>query len=294
MKESFKVAGIGELLWDFLPQGKQLGGAPFNFAFHAFYAGCQPFVVSGIGSDTLGREILMKFDEFGLDKSFVQQIQDYSTGTVTVSIDKNGIPAYVIHEEVAWDYIQWNSSLQTLAGKLDAVCFGSLAQRNKESRQTINNFLKATKPDCLRIFDVNLRQSYYNYEILFDSLNLTSILKLNDEELPVIAALFELKGGEEELLDQLMKKFRLKLIALTKGSRGSVLYTINEKSYMNAPKVKIADTVGAGDSFTAILVTGILKNLKLQQIHKSANEIAAFVCTQEGATPKLPESIVIF
>ncbi|WP_372932379.1 carbohydrate kinase family protein [Mariniphaga sediminis] len=294
MQRSFKVAGIGELLWDLLPQGKQLGGAPFNFAFHAFQSGCQPYVVSAIGSDMPGEEIISRFDEFGLDKSYVQQITDCPTGTVTVSLGKNGIPSYIIHEGVAWDYIHWNTSLELLAKTLDAVCFGSLAQRNQISGDTIINFLKATKQDCLRVFDINLRQSFYTHEIIKRSLDLSSILKLNDDELPVLANLFGINGSVDEQLDILLKQFNLKLIALTKGEKGSILFTQNEKSVLEAPAVKVVDTVGAGDSFTAILIAGLLQNAELHKIHHTAIQAAAFVCTQNGATPKLPDAILKF
>lgn len=292
MQKTCKIAGIGELLWDLLPEGKQLGGAPCNFAYHAFQAGCRPFVISAIGTDVSGNEILELFDELGLDKSFVQQTPGYPTGTVTVSLDGNGIPTYIIHENVAWDHIAWNSSLEILAKSVDAVCFGSLAQRNPVSQQTILSFLKATRTECLRVFDINLRQLFYNRETIVQSLGLANILKLNDDELPVVAGLLGIEGKDEKLLVQLMQKFNLKLVALTKGDKGSILMTENEKSFMEAPKVKIADTVGAGDSFTAILVAGLLKNIELKKIHETATQAAAYVCTQKGATPKLPETLL--
>lgn len=282
----FKVAGIGELIWDMLPQGKQLGGAPCNFAYHAFKSGCKPFVISALGADSLGIEILDRFDKLDLNKNFVQQTDDFPTGTVNVSLDGSGIPSYIIHENVAWDNIGWNSSLETLAKSMDAVCFGSLAQRNPVSRQTILNFLKATKTDCLRVFDINLRQAFYSENIIVQSLELANILKLNEDELPVVAELLKLQGNDEELLKLLMQKFSLKLIALTKGDKGSVLLTEKEQSFMYVPKVKIADTVGAGDSFTAVLVAGLLQNQELKRIHKTANQVAAFVCTRNGAMPK--------
>ena len=282
----FKVAGIGELLWDMLPQGKQLGGAPCNFAYHAFKSGCKPFVISALGADSLGIEILDRFDKLDLNKNFVQQTDDFPTGTVNVSLDASGIPSYIIHENVAWDNIGWNSSLETLAKSVDAVCFGSLAQRNPVSRQTILNFLNATRTDCLRVFDINLRQAFYSENIIVQSLELANILKLNEDELSVVAELLELQGNDEELLKQLMQKFSLKLIALTKGDKGSVLLTENDQSVMEVPKVKIADTIGAGDSFTAVLVAGLLQNQELKRIHKIANQVAAFVCTRNGAMPK--------
>lgn len=294
MNKIFKVAGIGELLWDMLPEGKQLGGAPTNFAYHASQAGCESFVVSAVGRDEPGNEILALFDELALDTGFVQQTPGFPTGTVTVSLDKNGIPSYIIHENVAWDHIAWNSPLETLAKSVDAVCFGSLAQRNPESRQTILNFLKSTKTDCLMVFDINLRQSFFSREIIYESLELSNILKLNDDELPVVAGLLGISGTEEELLLQILKMFGLKLIALTKGAKGSLLLTARDQSFMEVPKVDIADTVGAGDSFTAVLVAGLLQNHELRKIHEKATQVAAFVCTQKGATPKIPESISIF
>ena len=286
MKNKFKVAGIGELLWDMLPKGKQLGGAPCNFAYHASRAGCESFVVSALGTDGLGKEILALFDEYALDANYVQQTTNFQTGTVTVSLDANGIPSYIIHETVAWDNIGWNSSLEALAKNLDAVCFGSLAQRNPVSRQTILNLLNATKPDCLRVFDINLRQSFYTEDIIVQSLELANILKLNEDELPVVAEILKLQGNDDELMQQLMQMFSLKLIALTKGHKGSILLTSTEQSFMEVPKVQIADTVGAGDSFTAVLVAGLLQNHDLKEIHATATKVAAFVCTQDGAMPE--------
>jgi len=289
MKNKPVVAGIGELLWDMLPEGKQLGGAPCNFAYHASQAGCESFVVSALGTDEPGKEILDLFGELALDTSCVQQKSDFPTGTVTVSLDTNGIPSYIIHENVAWDHIAWNPSLEALAKEVDAVCFGSLAQRNPESRQTILNFLKSTGADCLRVFDINLRQSFFSREIIYQSLELSTILKLNDDELPVVAGILGISGTDEELLMQILKMFDLRLIALTKGAKGSLLFTEKEHSFTEVPKVEIADTVGAGDSFTAVLVAGLLQNHDLKKIHEKATRIAAYVCTQKGATPKIPE-----
>ncbi len=282
----FKVAGIGELLWDLLPKGKQLGGAPCNFAYHASQAGCESFVISTIGTDELGEEILSVFEELAIDKTYIQQTGDFPTGTVTVSLDAEGIPSYIIHENVAWDNIVWTSSLEALARTVDAVCFGSLAQRNAVSQQTILNFLNATKNDCLRVFDINLRQSFYNQETILTSLNHANIFKLNDDELPLVAKILGLQGKDDELLYQLMNRFSLKMIALTKGAKGSLLMTENEKSIMEVPKVKIADTVGAGDAFTAVLLAGLLQNNDLKKIHNTATRVAAFVCTQNGAMPE--------
>jgi len=287
MQKQFKVAGIGELLWDMLPQGKQLGGAPCNFAYHASQAGCESFVVSAIGTDASGDEILAKLDALELDKGYIQRTHDYPTGTVTVTVDANGIPTYIIHENVAWDNIEWNPPLEILAKSMDAVCFGSLAQRSTVSKHTILKFLKATRTDCLRIFDINLRQAFYATDTIIQSLVLANILKLNEDELPVVADLLGLQGDEDQLLAQLINQFDLGLVALTKGGNGSILQTAETRSFMEVPKVKIADTVGAGDSFTAIMVAGLLKKVELKKIHETATRVAAFVCTQQGATPKL-------
>lgn len=287
-----KIVGIGELLWDILPKGKQMGGAPCNFAYHAMQAGFEAYVVSAVGEDQDGVEILEVMNQLGLDQSYVQNHPDYPTGTVTVELAGDGIPEYIIHENVAWDHIGWTGELGILAGEVDAVCFGSLAQRTQVSGITIQRFLEATRPVCLRVFDINLRQSFYTRESLLQSLKLANILKLNEDELPVLADFLGFKGSEQEILSRLLSDFQLKLIAYTMGGQGSWLVTPVESSHCEVPSVKIADTVGAGDSFTAILLAGILKGLPLKSIHKTATEIAAFVCSQHGATPKLPNHLL--
>ena len=287
-----KIAGIGELLWDVLPQGKQMGGAPCNFAFHAMQAGFDAHVVSAVGEDSLGEEILHHMDELGLDQAYVQTHAEYPTGTVTVELSGEGIPSYTIHENVAWDYILWTEDLAKLAGEVDAVCFGSLAQRNQDSGNSIRRFLKATRSECLRVFDINLRQSFYDKENLLLSLKLANVLKLNEDELPVLAGFLGFDGSEEEILQRLLSDFQLRLIAYTRGSQGSWLMTSDEISQCEVPKVKIADTVGAGDSFTAALLAGTLDGLPLKSIHKTATEVAAFVCSRHGATPTLPEHLL--
>ena len=291
MKRPYKVAGIGELLWDVLPHGKQLGGAPCNFAFHALQSGFESHVISAIGKDKDGDEILQVLDTLGLNTSFVQTKPDYQTGTVTVKLDKAGIPDYTIHENVAWDYIEQNAKLKAFAKEVDAICFGSLAQRNQVSRATIWNFLENTRHDCLKVFDINLRQSFYSRAIILKSLEFANVLKLNDDELSILASFIGYEGDEESQIRHILKEFDMKLIALTKGSKGSILLTHDEISYSKVPKVKIADTVGAGDSFTAFLVAGILNDLELNKTHKAATEVAAYVCTQHGATPELPEEL---
>jgi fructokinase len=287
-----KIAGIGEVLWDVLPQGKELGGAPCNFAFHAMQAGMDAFVISAIGSDPDGEEILGVLKHLNLRKDYIQLKSEYPTGRVTVTLDEKGIPAYIIHENVAWDYIGWNESLKKLASELDAVCFGSLAQRSEVSGQTIRTFLEATGTDCLRVYDINLRQAFYQKENILRSLELCNVLKLNEEELPLLAGMLNLEANEESLLRTLLEDYQLKLMAYTKGGQGSWLMTQDELSRCEVPPVKIADTVGAGDSFTATLLSGILHDMPLKKVHRLATDVAAYVCSQHGATPKLPTELL--
>ncbi|MDD4755328.1 MAG: carbohydrate kinase [Prolixibacteraceae bacterium] len=286
MKRKFKVAGIGELLWDILPSGKQLGGAPFNFAYHAAQAGCEPYVISAIGKDEMGVEILEKINQLGIYSGYIQK-NKYSTSTVTVKLDKNGHPEYTIHENVAWDYIHWNANLNVLTDELDAVCFGSLAQRNPESAGTIRTFLRALNPDCLKVFDINLRQHYFAKQSITESLQLADILKLNDDELPVLSRYYNLQGEKKFQLKILIEKFDLKYIIYTLGSEGSIIISSDDYSFMKAPKVKVCDTVGAGDAYTATFIAGLLQKKPLAELHKKATDVAAFVCTQKGAITNL-------
>jgi fructokinase len=292
MNTKFKIAGIGELLWDLLPQGKQLGGAPCNFAFHALQAGCETYVISAVGTDKEGEEILQVMNQLNLNRSFVQATSKYPTGTVSVMLDSAGIPDYTIHENVAWDHIEWGDRLESLAQEIDAVCFGSLAQRNPVSKMTIWRFIEATKAECLKVFDINLRQSFYSREDIIHSLEIANVLKLNEDELPILCGYLGYEGDEEQLLTQLLRDFQLKLIAFTQGGKGSLLITSDERSFCDVPEIEIADTVGAGDSFTAILLTGMLFDLPLARTHALATEIAAYVCTRNGATPRLPQNLI--
>ncbi|MFA6126866.1 MAG: carbohydrate kinase [Bacteroidales bacterium] len=284
------VTGIGELLWDMLPSGIQLGGAPCNFAFHARQAGCDSLVISAVGKDKLGDELLQKLHQLDLSDRYIQKIS-FPTSTVSIRLNENGHPDYTIHEQVAWDFIQWNSQIKELAGKLDAVCFGSLAQRNRISQETIVSLILATRPDCLRIFDINLRQHYYSREIVVQSIMLADVLKLNDDELPAVAEFTGLSGDVRNQLTDLLIKLKLKYIVYTMGSKGSIIVNDREYSFVEAPSVKVADTVGAGDAFTAVFTAGILRGLPLSQVHRKATEIAALVCTKKGATPELPDII---
>ena len=284
------VAGIGELLWDVLPTGKQVGGAPCNFAFHAMQAGCESFVFSAVGSDQPGDELLSALARLNINCEFIQ-CNSFPTGTVTVTLNEKGHPQYVIHENTAWDNILFNTKTETKIKELDAVCFGSLGQRNPISAATIQRVLITVKPGCMKVFDINLRQHFYSPEIILKSLEFATILKLNDEELPLLSDLFVLTGEVKNQLTQLLDRFNLRTIVYTMGEKGSIIMTGNEYSFLESPKVVVADTVGAGDSFTAVLISGLLKGVPLNEVHETATRTAAYVCTQKGATTAIPFQI---
>lgn len=283
------VVGMGEALWDVLPEGKKIGGAPANFAFHVSQFGLPSCVVSAIGDDALGKEIIENFTSKGLDQ-LIEEVP-YPTGTVQVEIDQTGIPLYDIKENVAWDNIPYTEHLDALAKRTKAVCFGSLAQRNVVSRETINHFLD-TMPkddDSLIVFDVNLRQGFYNKEILCKSMQNCNILKINDEELITVSRMFGYPGID--LQDKcwiLLGKYNLKMLILTCGINGSYVFTPGNVSFQPTPKVEVADTVGAGDSFTAAFIASILKGKSVTEAHSIAVKTSAYVCTQKGAMPILP------
>lgn len=283
------VVGMGEALWDVLPEGKKIGGAPANFAYHVSQFGLPSCVVSAIGDDALGKEIIENFTSKGLDQLIAEV--PYPTGTVQVEIDQTGIPLYDIKENVAWDNIPYTEHLDALAKRTKAVCFGSLAQRNVVSRETINHFLD-TMPkddDSLIVFDVNLRQGFYNKEILCKSMQNCNILKINDEELITVSRMFGYPGID--LQDKcwiLLGKYNLKILILTCGINGSYVFTPGNVSFQPTPKVEVADTVGAGDSFTAAFIASILKGKSVTEAHTIAVKTSAFVCTQKGAMPVLP------
>ena len=289
MNGNFIVVGIGELLWDLFPEGKRLGGAPLNFCCHAQQLGAESYPVSAIGGDDLGMEIRDILSAKGMAEDFVAEDADWPTGTVGIVLDGQGKPTYEIHESVAWDALPMSGKLESLAQKTDAVCFGSLAQRNPLSRSTIQAFLRAMRPDALRIFDVNLRQKFYSKKIIDESLRHANILKLSDEELPVLAEMFGLIGTGQDQLTDLMDRFDLQLIAYTRGADGSLLVAPDAVSDHPGYPVVVANSVGAGDSFTAALCMGRLNGNALDDINEYANRVATFVCSQTGATPVLPE-----
>lgn len=284
------VTGIGEVLWDVLPEGKKLGGAPANFAYHVSQFGFESRIVSAIGPDMLGEELLSGLGDKGLD-CMIETVP-YPTGTVQVELDGNGIPCYDIRQDVAWDNIPFTPGLEALAKTTGAVCFGSLAQRSPVSRDTINRFIDAMPEGSLRIFDINLRQNFYTKDIVCNSMRKCNILKINNEELETVSRMFELPDGpQQSRAKALLSMFGLKALILTCGATGSHVFTSEETSYIATPQVEVADTVGAGDSFTAAFVSGLLKGLDIRQAHRLAVETSAFVCTQEGAMPELPASL---
>ena len=286
------VVGMGEALWDVLPEGKKIGGAPANFAYHVSQFGLPGYVVSAVGDDALGKEIVENFTSKGLNQLIAEV--PYPTGTVQVEIDQAGIPQYDIKENVAWDNIPYTDSLEALAKRTKAVCFGSLAQRNVVSRETINRFLDAMPQtdDSLVVFDVNLRQGFYNKEILCNSMSRCNILKINDEELVTVSRMFGYPGID--LQDKcwiLLGKYNLKMLILTCGINGSYVFTPGNVSFQPTPKVEVADTVGAGDSFTAAFISSILKGRSVQEAHSRAVQTSAYVCTRKGAMPILPAEL---
>ena len=286
LNKKYMVVGVGELLWDLLPAGKQLGGAPANFAYITSLLGDSGIPASRLGNDTLGEEAIHRLGELALPTEFIQRDAFHSTGTVKVELDPAGQPRFEIAESVAWDFLEWTPQWQMLAQQSAAVCFGSLAQRAQRSRGTLRSFLLALRPEAVRVFDVNLRQNFYTPQVLAESMTLASIVKLNHEELPKIMRLLELENrGEEDSARRLLSFHELKLVCITRGDMGSLLISPDDYSVHPGFRVKVADTVGAGDAFTAALVHGFLRANTLAKINESANRVGAWVVSQSGATP---------
>ncbi len=278
------VLGVGEILWDVFTDGRRvLGGAPANFAYHAQGLGAQATVISAIGADALGQEMLARFAGLGMETGGLAVLADRPTGTVTVTLDADGKPSYMIHEGVAWDAIPWTEAAGRLAATADVIGFGSLAQRSPTSRETLRRVLAAAPPGCLKVFDLNLRQAYFSREVVQESLAAADVLKLNDEELPVVARLLGLAHGDERAMAMLLNDYGLSLVALTRGAHGSLLRSREERHEHPGQAVKVVDTVGAGDAFTAALAVGLRQGLDLATINDQANRLAAQVCAHAGA-----------
>ena len=287
------VVGLGEVLWDVLPEGKKLGGAPANFAYHAgqFLGMDNTVAVSALGNDKLADETIEALKEHGLNDLLPRV--PYPTGTVQVQLDEQGIPTYDIKENVAWDNIPYDDDIAAIARNCRAVCFGSLAQRNVVSRETIHKFLDDTPADCLKIFDINLRQQFYTQEVIRESLRRCNILKINDEELVLIGRMFGYPGLDiENKCWLILGKYNLDMLVLTCGTNGSYVFTPGQKSFQETPKVQVADTVGAGDSFTGSFVGSILNGKTVAEAHRTAVQVSAYVCTQNGAMPTLPPELL--
>ena len=285
------VVGLGEVLWDVLPDGKKLGGAPANFAYHAGQFGLDTLAVSALGKDALADETIAALDERGL-KYLLPRV-DYPTGTVQVTLTVDGIPTYEIKENVAWDNIPYTPELAEIASNCRAVCFGSLAQRNVTSWATIRQFLDNTPTDCLKVFDINLRQQFYTKDVIEESLKRCNILKINDEELVIIKRMYgyddlDMRG----ICEKMLADYQLKMLVLTCGTNGSYVFAPGLTSFQETPKVKVADTVGAGDSFTGSFCAAILNGKSLEEAHRKAVAVSAFVCTQNGAMPKYPDDLL--
>jgi fructokinase len=302
--DKLKIVGVGEVLWDLLLTGPQLGGAPANFSYHAQALGAEAAIITRVGRDDYGREIIRRLRNMGLPEGAIQVDESSPTGTVKVELSGEGLTHYTVQQNVAWDCIAATPEALAYATSADAFCFGSLAQRSAASRHTIQKLLAATPATALRIFDINLRQNFYSREVVEQSLEHSNVLKMNDDELPTLAAMFNLENpcsGDipvrvhcptRHQIKRLAEIFNLQLVALTRGAHGSLLYqrkdAVDRWSDCTSHPLKVVDTVGAGDSFTAALVHGLLRNMDLDEINSIANEVARYVCSQSGGTPTLP------
>lgn len=284
------IVGLGEALWDVLPEGKKLGGAPANFAYHAAQFGLDTIAISALGEDKLAEETIEALKEHELN--YLMPRVPYPTGTVQVTLTGDGIPTYDIKENVAWDNIPFTDEMMEIAKNARAVCFGSLAQRNVVSRENIHKFLDATPDDCVKIFDINLRQQFYTKEVIQESLKRCNILKINDEELVLIGRMFGYPGLDiENKCWLILGKYNLDMLVLTCGTNGSYVFSPGQMSFQETPKVEVADTVGAGDSFTGSFCASILNGKPVPEAHKTAVQVSAFVCTQNGAMPIVPDRL---
>jgi len=298
VKTKFNVVGIGEVLWDLLLTGPKMGGAPANFAYHAHALGANSHAISRVGKDDLGRDILRRFRELRLPTTTVQDDDVAPTGIAKVSLSCDGVAHFTIQENVAWDYLASTREAEVVVRQADAICFGSLAQRGETSRKAIQQLVAESTRGALRVFDINLRQQYYSREIIEESLRLANVLKLNDDELPVLARMFGLTGSIESQIEGLSSRLGSQksntvptshcVVALTRGARGSLLYRDDRWSDCASQPVEVVDTVGAGDAFTAALLLGLLHKMDLDQVNFLANEVARYVCSQAGATPPMP------
>lgn len=292
MEESqpFVIIGLGEVHWDLLPEARQLGGAPARVVYHAQALGARGVIASSVGQDLVGQELLAAMTDLGLAIGVVHLDPARPTAEVQVTLDGHGRPSYAVPDLAAWDYLPFRPECAKLASKADAICFGTLASRNPHSRDCIRKFLESAMPGCLRVFDVNLRQKYYSRDLLQELLEHTEILKLNEDELPIVSGLLNIGGSTKERMETLMDKFALDAIALTRGARGSVLMSPGHLEVHHGLRVdSIENTVGASDAYTAMLVMGLLQEWPLAEISEQANRLASHVCTLSGAMTPQPQ-----
>jgi fructokinase len=284
------IVGLGEILWDIFPDGPRFGGAPANFVCHVANLCGRAWLVSAVGNDDLGDAAIAALEQHQVATDCIAR-SPHPTGTVQVQIDDAGQPSYHFGTDEAWDHLHWSQLLEDLAKRTSAVCFGTLGQRSEASRQLIRRFIKAVSPDALRILDLNLRPPFVSNDVIQESLQLANILKLNDDELRVLSSFYKLTGSQIEQLQALADQLQLRLIALTRGQSGAILIQGDRVSIADGVKVAVKDTVGAGDAYTATLTAGLLAGRDLDTINRAACEIATFVCSQSGATPKLPKDL---
>ncbi|MBN1808903.1 MAG: carbohydrate kinase [Planctomycetes bacterium] len=285
------VVGIGELLWDMLPDGRQLGGAVTNFAYHCSRLGANACIASAVGMDDLGKAVFSRLGELGLSRSFVSIDTDHPTGTVDVSLASDGSPEFAIHEDVAWDHIPLSQELLDLAPSANAVCFGTLAQRSETSRSTITDFLSQTPDGCLWILDINLRKPFFDEDVVVSSIEAAHVLRLSSDELPAVAEFIGAPADVDALFSELFDSFDVSLIALTRGADGSLLANADGACDHKGFQVDVVDTVGAGDAFTAVVAMGLLAGHDIDTISEYANRLASFVCTCPGGTPDIPDDL---
>ncbi|MBI9078573.1 MAG: carbohydrate kinase [Pseudodesulfovibrio sp.] len=287
---SFLAIGLGELLWDVLPEGRKLGGAPANFAYHVNALGSVGVPVSRVGDDDLGREALAELSGRGVSTQAISVDADHPTGTVDARVDEQGVASYIFPDNVAWDFLSFGTKTLDLAVRADAICFGSLAQRSRISRDAIQAFLHGGS-DALKVYDMNIRKNFYSLEIIRMSLSLADVLKINEDELALVAEMFSLPSGEREALAALMAAHGLKLAVLTRGAHGSLIVSADQMSDLPGQPTAVVDTIGAGDSFTAAVAVAYLHGKSLDEINRYATEVAAYVCGQPGAMPKMPQML---
>ncbi len=297
MKQPHLILGIGELLWDVLPEGMRLGGAPANFAVMAARLGNHAVILSRIGEDKLGAKAVECLEPLPADASFLQVDLAQKTGQVTVRFE-GGQPEYTIHQPAAWDFLELTEEWARLAERADAVCFGSLAQRSAESRRTIQTLVAQTSASCVRVFDVNLRAPFLSGEVIRESLELATVLKMNDAEASQVLALLGLPDQDESApgllrgaAELLLAEFpSLRMAAVTRGAHGSLLVTREEWHEHPGIHIQVADTIGAGDAFTAAMTHYLLRGTPLATLNEAGNRWGAWAASHSGAMPALPEA----